>query len=180
MEASQIMMSLVRIQEISSNSACSNLDRSIVVIINIDINFYFCSSPLFTILVYCNLFNHVNNDIPSDDSLLIPTISFAMNVFKSRMGYCSHKVYLSSCGYGVYFITLHIKSSSNTRDDYLNSTNTNTTHTIVIICSFTTLKFHNSCYNSPHVEMGIKLFWWVEFDPFMCIFEQLLVENGMD
>lgn len=182
MEAWQIMMSLVRTQEISSNSACSNLDWSIVVTINIDKKFHFLfgSSRLFMTLVHCNLFNHANKDIPSNDSLLIPTISFFMNVSKSRMGYCSHRVYWSRCGYGVFFITLHIKSSSNTCDDYLHSTNTNTIDTIIATCSFATLKFHNSCCNSPHVKMGVKLLWWVEFDPFMCISEQLLVENGMD
>jgi hypothetical protein len=90
------------------------------------------------------------------------------------------RVYWSRWGYGVYFISLHIKLSSNTCDDYLHSTNTNTIDTIIATCSFATLKFHHFCCNPPHVEMGVKLLWRVEFDPFMCIFEQLLVKNGID
>lgn len=72
--------------------------------------------------VHCN---HVNNDIPSNDSLFILAISSSL-------------------------------------------------------VAFATLEFHNCCWHNPcHVQMVVELLQWVELDLFMCIFEQLLVENGI-
>ncbi len=43
-----------------------------------------------------------------------------------------------------------------------------------------TLEFHNCWWhNLHHVQMVAELLWWVEFDLFMCIFQQLLVEYGI-
>lgn len=123
--------------EDSKNSLWFSMFRpwSIVVTINVNKGYHSLSSPFtfFMTFVHCNLFNHANNDIPSSDSMFTPTIGFFMNVSEPNMGCCSHKIYSSRCGCGMYFLTLHIKSSSNTCDDYFSSIDTNTT---IVNCCF--------------------------------------------